>query len=67
MGFHGQLAMETTHSADLGEVLLTHEEVRESIPSEQTASQLAKAMSSRAGRSRSLLPDQLLLYSYIPR
>ena len=66
MGFHGQPAMETTHLADLGEVPLTHEEVREGIPSEQTASRLAKVTSSRVGRSRSLLPDRLLLYSYIP-
>ena len=51
--------------ADLGEVPLTHEEVREGIPLEQTSSRPAKAMSSRAGRSRLLLPDRLLLYSYI--
>ena len=58
--------METTHLADLGEVPLTHEEVWEGIPLEQTASRPAKAMLSRAGRSRSLLPNRLLLYSYIP-
>ena len=66
MGFHCKPAMETAHLADLGEVRLTHEEVRESIPSEQTASRPAKAMSSRAGRSRLLLPERMLLYSYIP-
>ena len=46
MGFHDQSAMETAHLADLGEVPLTHEEVWEGIPSEQTASRPAKAMSS---------------------
>ena len=47
MGFHSQLASETAPSADLGEVPITHEEVREGIPSEQTTSQPAKATSSR--------------------
>ena len=64
-GFQGQSALETAPSADLGEVPPTHEEVREGIPSEQTTSRPAKATSSRSGRSRSLLPDRLLLYSYI--
>ena len=36
--------METGHLENLGEVPLTHEEVREGIPSEQTASWPAKAM-----------------------
>ena len=58
--------METTHLTYLGEVPLTHEEVREGIPLEQTASKPAKAMSSRVGRSRPLLPNWLLLYSCIP-
>ena len=66
MGFHGQSISKTASSADLGDVPLTHEEVREDIPSEQTTSRPAKAMSSRSGHSRSLLPDRLLLYSYIP-
>ena len=66
MGFHGQSVFETAPSADLGEVPLTHEEVQEDIPSKQTTSRLAKATSSWSGRSRLLLPDQLLLYSYIP-
>ena len=66
MGFHSQSAMETAHLANLGEVPITHEEVREGIPSEQTANRPAKAMSSQVRRSRSLLPDRLLLYSYIP-
>ena len=65
-GFHGQPTIETAHSVDLGEVPLTHEEVWEGIPSEQTISRPAKAMSSRAGHSKSLLPDRLLPYSYIP-
>ena len=39
MGFHGQSTMETTPLADLGEVPLSHEEVREGIPLEQTTNQ----------------------------
>ena len=66
MGFQGQSALETTLSTDLGEVSLTHTEVQEDTPSEQIASQPDKATSSRSGRSRSLLPDRLLLNSYIP-
>ena len=66
MGFHGQSASETTLSADLGEVPLTHEEGREGIPSEQIISRANKATPSRSGRNRSLLPDQLLMNSYIP-
>ena len=66
MGFHSQLASETVSSADLGDVPLTHEEVRKGIPSEQIASRPDKAMSSRSGRSRPLLLNQLLLNSYIP-
>ena len=57
MGFHGQLASETVLSADLGEVSLTHVEVREGIPLEQIASRPDKATASRPGRSRSMLPD----------
>ena len=66
MGFHGQLAAETAHFVDLEEVPLTHEEAREDVPSEQTASWPAKAISSRVELSRPLLSDRLLLYSYIP-
>ena len=66
MGFHGQSNLEITPSADLGEVPLTLEEVREGIPSEQITSQPNKATSSWSGYSRSLLPNQLLLNSYIP-
>ena len=66
MGFHSQSTFETAPSTDLGEVPLTHEEVREGIPSEQTTSRYAKATSSKSERSRSLLPDRLLLYSFIP-
>ena len=65
MGFHGQSALETGLSADLGEVYLTHAEVREDTPLEQIASRLDKATSSRSRHSRSLLPDRLLLNSYI--
>ena len=57
IGFHGQSALETTPSADLGEVPLTHEEVREGIPSEQATSWPAKATSSQSECSRSLLFD----------
>ena len=53
--------------ADLGEVSLTHAEGQEDIPSEHIASRPDKAISTRAGHSRSLLPDRLLLNSYIPR
>ena len=66
MGFHGQWASETMLSMDLGEVSLTHAEVREGIPLEQIASKPDKAMSSQSGSSRSLLLDRLLLNSYIP-
>ena len=52
--------------ADLGEVPRTHEEVREVIPLEQITSRLDKATSSRTGCIRPLLPDWLLLNSYIP-
>ena len=66
MGFHGQLASETAPTADLGEVPQTHEEVREGIPLGEMSSRPDKATSSRSEHSRSLLPDQLFLYSYIP-
>ena len=66
MGFHGQSAPETMPSVHLGEVSLTHAEVQEHIPSVQIVSRPDKATSSRFGRSRSLLPDRLLLNSYIP-
>ena len=36
------------------------------VPSEQTTSWPTKAVSYRARRSKLLLPDRLLLYSYIP-
>ena len=66
MEFHGQSALETAPSVDLGEVPLTHEKVREGIPSEQTTNLPAKATSSQFGCSKSFLLDRLLLYSYIP-
>ena len=66
MGFHGQPVVKTAHLAYLGEVPLTHKEARGGIPSKQTANRPAKAISSRARHSRSLLLDRLLLYSYIP-
>ena len=66
MGFHGQSALETAISVDLGEVSLTHAEVQEDIPSEQIAGRSDKAKFTRAGRSRLLLPNWLLLNSYIP-
>ena len=65
MGFHGQSVSETTSSTDLGEVPLTHGEVWEGIPLEQIASWPNKATFSRSWRSRLLLPDWLLLNSYI--
>ena len=65
MGFHGQSASETTLSGNLGEVPLTHGEVREGIPSDHTTSRPNKATSSRSRRCKSLLPDRLLLNSYI--
>ena len=67
MGFHGQSASGTVLSVDLGEVSLTHAEVQEGIPRKQITSWLDKATSSRSGCSRSLLPDRLMLNSYIPR
>ena len=66
MGFHGQSTSKIALLAALGEVPLTHEEVREGNPSEQITSRPDKATSSRSGHSRSLLPDRLLLNSYIP-
>ena len=66
MGFHGQPAVETTHMPDLEKVPPSHEEARGDIPLEQTTSQSPQAMLTWAGRSRSLLSDRLLLYSYIP-
>ena len=65
MGFHGQLASEIVLSANLGEVSPTHAEVREGIPPEHISSRPDKATSSQSGCSRSLLPDRLLLNSYI--
>ena len=66
IGFHGQSASKTMPTTYSREVPRTHEEVRESIPSGWITSLPDKATSSRSKRSRSLLPDQLLLYSYIP-
>ena len=66
IGFHDQSAVETAHVVDLEEVPLTHEEARGGVPSEQIGSPPAKAMSSQAWCSRLLLPNRLLLYSYIP-
>ena len=65
-GLSWQLVFETAPTTDLGEVPRTHEEVQEGIRSGQITNRPDKAMSSRSGRSRPLLPDQLLLYSYIP-
>ena len=58
--------METAHLSDLEEVPLNHEEARGDILSEQTANWPSQAMLSRVERSRSLLLDRLLLYSYTP-
>ena len=66
MGLHGQLASEIALSTDLGEASLTHVEVTEDIPSERIASWPDKAISTQTGRSKPLLPDRLLLNSYIP-
>ena len=66
IGFHGQSTSETAPLTDLRDVPLTHEEVREGIPSEQIASKPVKSTSSCSERSRLLLPDRLLLNSYIP-
>ena len=66
MGIHGQSTSESSPTVDSGEVPQTHEEVREGIPSRQITSRLDKATSSRSWHSRPLLPDRLLLYSYIP-
>ena len=66
MDFHSQSASETAFLTDLGGVPLTHEEVWEGIPSEKIASWLERATASRSGRSRLLLPNRLLLNSYIP-
>ena len=66
-GFRGQSASETAPLMDSGEVFPTYEEVREDIPSEQVTSRPDKAAFTQAGRSKSLLPNRLLLMnSYIP-
>ena len=66
MGFHGQSASEIVPSSDLREVSLTHAEVQKNIPSEHIASRPNMATSSQSMHKRSLLPDRLLLNSYIP-
>ena len=66
MGFHGQSASETAFLVDLGEVPQTPMEVQEDIPSEQITGRSDKAISTQARCSNSLLPDRLLLNSYIP-
>ena len=58
--------MEAALSVDLGGVFPTHAEVHEDIPSEQIAGRSDKAKSTQAGHSRPLLPNRLLLNSYIP-
>ena len=66
MGFHGQSASKTALLMDLGKVSPTHAEVQEDFPSEQIVGRSDKTKSTRAGSNRSLLPDWLLLNSYIP-
>ena len=66
MGFHDHSASTTALLVDLGEVSQTYAEVQEDISSEQIVSRSNKAKSTRVGRSKPLLPDQLLLNSYIP-
>ena len=66
MRFHGQAASETTLLVDLGEVSSTNAEVQEDIPSGQIVGRSDKAKSTRAGCNKLLLPDWLLLNSYIP-
>ena len=66
MPFHGQSAPETALLMDLREVSPTHTGVQKDIPSKQVTSQPDKATSTRTGHSRPLLPDWLLVNSYIP-
>ena len=66
MGFHGQSAFETAILVDSRVASPTDAEVLEDISLEQVVGWLDKAKSTRAGRSRSLLHDRLLLNSYIP-
>ena len=66
VGFHGHSTSKTALLGDFGEVSQTYAEVQEEIPSEQIARWSDKAKSTRAGHSRSLLHDRLLLNSYIP-
>ena len=58
--------METAHYSNLEEVPSSHEKARGDIPLEQTASRPSQDMLSRVGHDRLLLPDQMLMYSYIP-
>ena len=65
MVFHSQSASKIAFSVDLGEVSPIHAEVQEDIPPKKITSRSDKAKSTRAGHSRLLLPDRLLLNSYI--
>ena len=58
MDFHGQPASEAAPSTGLGG--------QEDNPPEPVVSRPHKVVSTRSWHSRSLLPDQLLLNSYIP-
>ena len=66
MGFHGQSTSELAPLVESREVSLTPVEVREDIPPVQVIGRSDRVKSTRDGHSRSLLPDQLLLNSYIP-
>ena len=65
-GFHGQSASELAPLVESGEVSPTPMEVREDIPLVQVVGRSDRVKFTLAGRSRSLLPDRLLLNSYIP-
>ena len=65
-GFHGQSASELAPLVESGEVSPTPVEVREDIPLVQVVGRSDRVKFTLAGRSRSLLPDRLLLNSYIP-
>ena len=65
-GFHGQSASELAPLVESGEVSPTPVEVREDIPLVQVVGRSDRVKSMLAGRSRFMLPDRLLLNSYIP-
>ena len=66
MGLNDQLALENVTLAESGEVSPALAAIQVVHPPEQAADQLDRAKYTRVGRRRSLLPDRMLLNSYLP-